>query len=125
MSLALAADSYVNACRCGADAGGLGNCAHYASEALAKAGFAITAPAAPINARCAAKMPIRAHELRNWIAAQGFAAHAARPPLGTAAFFHCLKNSNGTGHVGFISTTGADCDTGTGSGWGDVHTFYY
>lgn len=126
-TLAKAASLFTRSCdTCGEDLGN--NCAHFASNALAKAGFNICEAHPAINARCNApkgsRRPIRAHDLRDWIATK-YTAHKARPPLGTAAFFHCLRNRDSMGHVGFIDTAGNDRDTGTGSGFGDVHTFYY
>lgn len=128
-SLATAADQFTRSCdTCNQVLDN--NCAHYVSNALAKAGFNITAADSCINARCNApfgqRRIIRAHELRDWIVKNTtFTAHNTKPPVGTAAFFFCLRNRDSQGHVGFIDVYGNDKDTGAGSTFGDVHTFYY
>lgn len=129
-TLKRAAELYINSCDTCHESLEGGNCAHYTSNALAKAGFNICAPHDTINARCNApkgsRRIIRAHELRDWIRANtSYTCHATKPPVGTAAFFHCLRNRDGMGHVGLIDVHGLDRDTGTGSHFGDVHTFYY
>ena len=128
MSLSDAASLYTRSCdTCGEDLGN--NCAHYASNALANAGFDITSAHSTINARCNApkgsRRIIRAKELRAWIIAHGFKKHSNPPPYGTAAFFYCERNRDGQGHCGFIDDDGNDQDTGTGSDFGDVHEYYY
>ena len=66
--LALASKYYDNSCHlCRTSVGGNGDCAHYTSDALRRAGFNVTSKNIVIKERCNWKEsggnPIRAHEL--------------------------------------------------------------
>src|SRR5688572_4666280 len=92
--------SYTTHCDgCHKSAGDAGNCAHYASNALANAGYDILLPHPTINARCTApsgqKRPVRAKDLRDWIKAHGYTKHSSKPPSGTGCFFYSERNLDG------------------------------
>ena len=130
MSFANAANLFNNSCSsCKQDR--KHNCAHYASDAMARAGFNILEPHSTIKARCngpeGTRRVLRAVNLRDWVVAKGYSAHASRPPIGTAAFFYCKLNENGREHVGFISTTGQCIDTGSTDDYGESanRSYYY
>ena len=65
---------------------------------MARAGFDILEPHDAIDGkgRCGAekgkRRVLRADELRDWVVAKGYSAHTDRPPIGTAAFFYCLRD---------------------------------
>lgn len=96
---------------------------------MARAGFNITAAHPAINARCpgaqGTRRIIRSKELRDWVAAQGYAAHSTKPPIGTGAFFYCERNSDGKGHCGLIDANGGVRDTGAGDHFGDWRRYYW
>ena len=105
-----------------------GNCAHHTSDAMYRAGFTdvlTKVVGGPITARCDGGRPIRAKELRDWVVGQGYTAHAARPAIGTAAFFFAYDAHKDKGHVGFIDKTGKCKDTGTGDLWGTERKYYW
>ncbi|RYH30737.1 hypothetical protein EON65_04290 [archaeon] len=67
---------------------------------------------------------IRAHELHDWVVKNTtYTAHTTKPPLDAATFFHCLRNHDSQGHVGFIDVY--DKVTDAGSTFEDVQDFYY
>jgi len=73
-------------------------CAHYASNALARAGFDITSPHDTIHARCKKTSEngrvLRAKNLRDWIKAKGYTEYTTKP-VGTACFFYCERDKDG------------------------------
>ena len=100
-------------------------CAHYASDALARAGWDILEPHDAITpgGRCEGpkgkKRPIRSHDLKAWVEAHGWEGKVAKPPKGIAAFFFCMRDSDSQGHCGFIDILGAVRDSGTGENFGE------
>ena len=89
------------------------NCAHLVSKALDNAGFSIKNAHDTINARCANKLPIRAVDVRNWVAANTACTKHDSHKKGKSTFFYC-KGSNGQEHCGFIDGDGNVKDTGYG-----------